>query len=162
MDRMIKDTPFNKAQIIFKEFLKKEGLPNDLLWLFNEDVISDSGKYLVKVPVPTENEILAEECYDLGRLRGFGVALHGFCLLGTRVCCYIQLPENDMDSQYKMTSGLYVKYTVVIHIKTGEAVKNSVLWHIRKWQNKRKKQVSFIKDIRSKRTLLPMFESNGV
>jgi hypothetical protein len=106
MGGMIKDTPFNKAQDAFKDFLKKQGLPVDLLWLFCEDVISESGEYLIRVPSITRNEKLAEECYELGRNRGFGVALHRFCLLDKRVCCYIQLPEDDLDSQHKLMSDI--------------------------------------------------------
>jgi hypothetical protein len=162
MDGMIKDTPFNKAQDAFKDFLKKQSLPVDLLWLFCEDVISKRGEYLIRVPTITESERLAEECYELGRNRGFGVALHGFCLLDKRVCCYIQLPEDDLDSQRKLMSDIYVKYSVVDPIKKGRAVKNPILWSIRKWQNRSKNQASFIDDIPMKKTLLPIYEGKGV
>jgi hypothetical protein len=162
MDGRIKDTSFDDAQVVFKEFLQKQGHSGCLLWLFREDVISDKGKYFIKIPKATENERRAKECYELGRRRGFGVALHGFCLLDNCICCYIQLPEDDLDSQYKLMPDVYVKYSVVESIKKGQAVRNPVLWSMRKWKNKKKKQVSFIDDMPSKKNLLPIFERNGV
>ena len=162
MNGRIKETSFDEAQGAFKKFLQKQGHSDRLLWLFREDVISEKGVYFIKVPKANENERHAKDCYELGRTRGFGVALHGFCLLDNCVCCYIQLPKDDLDSQYKLMSDVYVKYSVVEPIKKGQAVRNLILWNIRKWKNRRKEQASFIDDIPSKKTLLPDFERNGV
>jgi hypothetical protein len=125
-------------------------------------LILDRGDYLIRVPILTKNEKLAEEGYELGRHRGFGVALHGFCVLEKRVCCYIQLPENDLDSQYKLMSDIYVKYSMVDPIQRGKAIKNPIQWSIRRWQNKRIQKNSFIEEKPRKKTLLAVYKGNGV
>ena len=162
MNWIIKDTPFEKAQDTLKNFLHQQEISNDLIWLFREDVISDRGEYFVKVPIPTENQMFAQECYELGRSRGFGVALHALCLLEAQVCCYIRLPENELDAQYKLISDIYVKYSVTTPIESGRAVRNPIVWRTKKWNSRIKKHSSFIDDIPLKKTLMAIYESNEV
>lgn len=102
---MIKES-FDEAKQFFQNFLSEQGLSSDLLWIFGEDIICLSKRLLIKVPLPAENESFAEVCYNVGRERDFGICLHAFCLLDERPCCYVWLPEDDLDAQYSLMGNL--------------------------------------------------------
>jgi len=153
-DVTIAETSFDQAKACFNEFLSREGVSNDLLWLFREDVVFQGDNILIRTPVPRENDQLAENCYELGRQRNFGVALHGFCLFQSYLCCYLILPEDDLDAQYLLMSSVGVKYSVVSNPRKARSIKRSVA-------------VSdlgvdgFNTHIPSKLTLLPMYPVVG-
>ena len=96
---MITDS-FRETKQDFQRFLSEEGLSSDVLWIFREDLVCLPNRFLVKVPLPGNNENLAETLFDIGRERDLGLCLNAFCLLGGRPCCYVQIPDDDLDSQY--------------------------------------------------------------
>ena len=127
VNTMIKEN-FHEAKQFFQNFLSEQGLSSDLLWAFGEDIICLPKRFLIKVPLPAENESFAQACYDIGRERDFGLCLHAFCLLGGRPCCYIQLPKDDLDAQYSLMGNHSVKYSVRSDLINAEAVANPLLW----------------------------------
>jgi len=124
---MIKEN-FREAKQFFQNFLSEQELSSDLLWVFGEDIISLPERFLIKVPLPTENEPLAKALFDIGVERDFGLCLHAFCLLDGKPCCYVQLPEDDLDAQYSLTGNLSVKYSVRSDLINAKPVTNSLLW----------------------------------
>jgi hypothetical protein len=124
---MIQDS-FLEAKQDFQNFLVGQGLSSNLLWVFGEDIICLPKRFLIKVPLTAENEHFAEACYNIGRKRDFGICLHAFCLLDGRPCCYVQLPEDDLDAQYSLMGNLSVKYSVRTDLIKAEAIANSLLW----------------------------------
>src|SRR5687767_5352730 len=115
------ETTFREAKEFFQNFLSEQGLSSDLLWVFGEDIICLPKRFLIKVPLPAENESFAETFYNIGVERDFGVCLYAFCLLDGRPCCYVQLPEDDLDAQYSLMGNLSVKYSVRSDLINAEA-----------------------------------------
>ncbi len=119
---------FDEAKQVFQNFLSTQGLSSDLLWVFGEDVIALEKRFLIKVPLPAENECLARVCYDIGRKRDLGLCLHAFCLLDEQPCCYIQLPEDDLDAHYSLMGNHSVKYNVRSNLINAEPIESFLVW----------------------------------
>ena len=124
---MIKES-FYEAKQFFQNFLSKQGLSSDLLWVFGEDVISLENRFLIKVPLPAENESFAQACYDIGLERDFGLCLHAFCLLDGRPCCYVELPKDDLDAQYSLMGNLSLKCSVRSDLINAEPIESFLVW----------------------------------
>ena len=152
---------FYEAQSEFKNFLAREGQSSTLLWLFREDVIFLFARVFVRIPVPAENEARMAACYELGKKRGFGVNLHGFCLLDSQLCCYVVLPKDDLESQYMAMDPNLIKYSFRKELPPAETVRNPVFWKIRAWQSKRARFSHFDDHIPSRSSLLPDYGGSG-
>ena len=124
---MIKEN-FDEAKQFFQNFLSEQGLSSDLLWVFGEDIICLPNRFLIKVPLPAENESFARACYDIGRERDLGLCLHVFCLLDRRPCCYVQLPEDELDAQYSLMGNLSVKLTIRNDLINAEPIDSFLVW----------------------------------
>jgi hypothetical protein len=151
---LIAETSFDQAVDCFSQFLLTQGLSYELSWVFREDMIFDGDCILIKSPIPAENLKLAADCYELGRQRNFGVCLHGFCLFRSRLCCYVTLPEDDLDAERMLMSNVAVKYSIVYQLREAEPMENSVL-------SSGSRVNGFNSHIPSKRTLLPEFAALG-
>ncbi len=126
---------FVDAVARFREFLISQQAPSELLWVFREDVSSRKRRVLIKEPLPPENVQLAESLYERGCQRGLGVQLDAFCLLGSRVCCYICLPEDESEAQHLMIDGL--KLSVPTDLLHARSVRSDVLWRVQVWLDER-------------------------
>ncbi len=124
---MIKEN-FDEAKQFFQNFLSGQGLSSDLLWVFGEDVVSLENRFLIKVPLPAENESFSEALYNVGRERDLGLCLHAFCLLDRRPCCYVQLPEDDLDAQYSLMGNLSLKCSVRNDLINAAPIDSFLLW----------------------------------
>jgi hypothetical protein len=124
---MITDN-FLESKQDFQRFLSEQGLSSEVLWIFREDLVCLPKRFLVKVPLPKNNETLAETFFNIGRERNFGICLHAFCLLNEKVCCYIQLPDDDLESQYSLMSNERVKFSVRTNLINARPVTNFFRW----------------------------------
>ena len=124
---MIKEN-FPEAKQFFQNFLSEQGLSSDLLWVFGEDIICLPKRFLIKVPLPAENESFAEACYNIGVERNFGLGLTAFCLLDGRPCCYVELPKDDLDAQYSLMENHSVKYSVRSDLINAEPIDSFLVW----------------------------------
>jgi hypothetical protein len=124
---MIKEN-FHEAKQVFQNFLSELGLSSDLLWVFGEDVVSLENRFLIKVPLRAGNESFAEACYNIGFERGLGLCLHAFCLLDGRPCCYVQLPEDDLNAQYSLMGNLSLKCCVRSELINAEPIDSFLVW----------------------------------
>ena len=151
------ETSFDEALTDFREFLLSQKLFTQLIWIFSEDVIFEAEHIYIKTPISNKNEALAKDCYELGQKRNFGISLQAFCLFESQLCCYIYLPENDIDDQYSLMSNAALKYSVRTNLKEAESVSNVLKWKMMKLQNP--KSNSFCKDnhIPSRISLMPEF-----
>ena len=122
---------FGEAVKKFQKFLVSQHVSSELLWIFREDVISRKRRVLIKEPLPSENTRLVESLYERGCQRGLGVQLDMFCLLGSRPCCYVWLPEDEIDAQYMMVGGL--KLSVPKDWLHARWVKSNLVWRVHVW-----------------------------
>jgi len=159
--KSVAETSFEEAQSFFKKSLSKNGVSSDLLWVFREDVTFLYDRIFIRTPAPDENEIRAKACYELGQKRDFGVNLHGFCLLDSRLCCYIALPEDDLELQYMLMSKVAVKYSWRTELPEAQPISNGLMWRIREWQSSRARFSHFDNHIPSKYSLLPEYRTDG-
>jgi len=153
--KSVVDTSFDEALEDFREFLSGQGLSPDLVWVFREDVIFQREHIFIKSPIPAENEARAKACYELAQKRNFGVNLRAFCLLEVYPCCYIVLPEDDMDAERKLMSKVAVKYLVLTNLTKAEPILNPVKWLMLSLLHRKSYIGGFDEYIPSKYTLLP-------
>jgi hypothetical protein len=157
----VKNTSFAEAINSFKEFLSDQGLSSDLQWVFRDDVVFRQGRIFIKTPLPANNESRAEACYELGRERDYGVVVKAFCLLESRPCCYIVLPEDDVDAQYMLMSNVAVKYIIRTDLLEAESISNLIKWCVLRLLNRKSHIVSFDDHIPSRYSLLPEYRHRG-
>lgn len=153
------ETSFDEAEELFRRFLSENGHPPKLRWVFSEDVLFDGRAILIRVPVPEENHALARECYKLGITRNLGINLHGLCLLEDSVCCYVQLPKDDLDAQYRLLGPRFVKLSVVVEPNNAVQCRSGIIWRF--WRATFANKATGYEDmIPSRRTLLPVAYTN--
>jgi hypothetical protein len=155
--KSVADTSFDEAMGSFKDFLSGQGLSTDLAWVFREDVIFQRERIFIKTPVSPENETRAKACYELGQKRDFGISIEAFCLLESRPCCYIVLPEDDNDAMRMLIPKVAVKYLVLTDMTKAEPVSNLIKWRMLKLLNRKSHIGGFHEYIPSKHTLLPEY-----
>ncbi len=156
-NKLLAETSFDNALDGFREFLLSQKLPTDLIWIFCEDVIFQDDHTFIKTPVFNENESFARDCYELGQKRNFGISLHAFCLFESQPCCYIYLPEDNLDAQYLRMSNQSLKYSVKTNIKEAKTVSNILKWKMLKLQNPKSNSFCIDNHIPSRISLLPKF-----
>jgi hypothetical protein len=149
---------FHEAKRSFEGFLSSNGVSSEMHWIFQEDVVVQNGRILIKVPIPSQNVARAEACYELGWQRNFGVALDVLCLLNGRPCGYIVVPENDRDAQLKMMSRSLLKFSVPSVLREAVPIKNPMRWLVLRFRNPR--LFGFEAYVPSKKTLLPEYRDS--
>lgn len=127
---------FGEAVLRLQEFLAREKLSEKLLWIFRKDVTSCKRRVVIKVPIPKENQRLAEARYEEGRNRDWGISLQVLCALGNSPCCYIWLPKNEMEAEYALMIDHGLKMSVPVDLIQARAVKNGLLWRAYLWVDK--------------------------
>jgi hypothetical protein len=155
---IISETSFAEAVIEFKEFLKENNLPTDILWVFSEDVFSRNIKlfetdFWLKLPLPKENEKFAAKHYKIGQQKNLGVGLSAFALCEDKICCSLIIPTDKEDSEYLFMSPKYLKFSFVSDLPVAKAVKNTFRWTIFKLLPFRYRKGNFLVYLESKRNL---------
>jgi hypothetical protein len=119
---------FQTAYMKYRAFLTQEGHGKEPLWIFREDVIAYKRRVWLRWPLPSQNRELVEQLYEQGRQGEFGVQLTSYCLAGYHACCYVYVPENEIEASYAMLpSGL--KLSVTMNMPSAQKVSNKILWH---------------------------------
>lgn len=125
------DFDFDQAIENYTRILAEHDLSPTLLWVFREDVTVHKRRIYVRWPLPAQNADLAKELYERGRDQGLGLRLDVFCLVDHRPCCYVYVPEDEVDASYAMLSALNMSVpTTPIHAKKVRSpwIWKSLLW----------------------------------
>ena len=151
------ETSFARAVADFKEFAAENNLPTDILWIFLEDIycrnVNYFGKELwIKLPLPDENERLAETLYKIGQQKNLGICLHAFAVCEDKLCCQLIIPKDELDSQY-LFMGEDVKFTYLIDMPVAQAVKNPFRWKMFSLLPFKYRQGNYSTHLQSKRNL---------
>jgi hypothetical protein len=155
---IIAQTSFDEAVGEFKKFLAENNIPSEILWLFKEDVFSRNVEFhaldfWLKLPLPEENEKLAEKHYEIGRQKNFGLGLSAFALCEGKVCCAVVIPKDKEDSEYMLMSPEYLKFSCVIGMPVARAVRSSLRWKLFRLLPFKYKQGNFLVYLQSKKDL---------
>lgn len=120
---MSAEEDFQTAYTNYRTFLTQEGHGKEPLWIFREDVIAYKRCVWLRWPLPAQNRELAERLYEQGRQGEFGVCLSTYCVAGYHACCYVFVPDNELDANHTMLqSGL--KLAVMLDMPIAEKVSN--------------------------------------
>ena len=84
---------FDHAVSDFRRFLAEQGHPDDLIWVFRDDLWRRGPDHiLVRYPPPTENHLLAKKVYEEGRERGL-VAITAIATAESRTAATVWFPK---------------------------------------------------------------------
>ncbi len=119
---------FDNAIRQLKTFLAGQNVSTDLVWVFREDVVSYKLRLYVRASLPNDNDDLAASLYERGLVRDLGVRLEVLCLLGSRPCCYIWLPEDREDAGYSLLLMSKFIISVPTELPHARPVKNRLAW----------------------------------
>lgn len=112
--RVSESPPFEEALSVFRRFLRRQGVSDNMRWLWRDAIISRRGPGARKSAsrrIFIDRQKLADqdsvrEYYDRGVERGLGIALRVFCLAEGIPLCYIYVPEDETAAGYAMMSAL--------------------------------------------------------
>jgi hypothetical protein len=124
--------PFSEALKVFTNFLRKHKVSDTVRWIWREAIISRMAtgtQHSYSLPIYLDAARLADEVdiesyYNVGVGRGFGITLSVFCIADGIPYCFVDLPENESDADYKMMSTL--KCSMPIPTPTARLIRNSV------------------------------------
>lgn len=128
----LQNSTFLEAKKYFQNFLVQQGVSDNLIWIFREDIIPQDDGVLVRMPLPSENEKCAKYYYETGCKRELGICFIAFALLNSHPCCYIQLPLNKIESEYMlMSDGL--KCSINTDLLKAKSVNSALTWAVSKF-----------------------------
>ena len=122
---------FARAVEDFQQFLAEQSVSSELVWIFREDVASTKGRIFIREPLPKENVAIAETLFKRGLKRGLGVSLDVLCLVGSRHCGFVWLPENEREAELHLVAGL--KMSVPSRPPVASPVHSRFTWQWHKW-----------------------------
>jgi hypothetical protein len=127
--------PLEAAMATFRGFLLREGLANAIRWIWRDNVYTRRapGSYRSwRRPIylnldGTADTSLVGRYYRWGVGRKLGIALCVFCVADGQPCCYVYLPEDETDAEYRMMTSL--KYQIPSPVPVATIVANP----LRRW-----------------------------
>jgi len=154
----IAETSFADAVKEFKEFLAKNNQPTEILWVFLEDTFARNTNYLenhfwLKLPLPEENEKLAEETYRIGQQKNLGICLMALALCEGKVCCAVIAPKDEETSEHLLMSPEHLKLGYVMDMPVAKVVKSAFRWKLFRLLPFKYKQRRFSGNLPSKKDL---------
>ena len=155
--------PFDEALGRFRRFLKSEGGPTDLFWVFREDVSTWGCTDWIREPVPAENSNLAFAYYEFGRHQGLGVTLSCLCDVDGRAACFVWVPKDQSEAADRFQAPclkLSVHRGPIGPCRNGVSVRSYVSWQYRRWRNQ--KWVGFNDDLPSRREAVQRVATGAV
>jgi len=119
---------FDSAVNDFIRFVVEQGYPPTLLWTTQQDVVLWRRRFFVRWSDPVERSQQAEEDFENGLARGFGVALDGRGKVDSITISRVFVPEDDLDAQYRQIPLTGFKMSVAVDPRPFVLVKTVALW----------------------------------
>ena len=123
---------FDDAVNQLQHFLAGQNISPELRWVFHEDVVYRNGRIIVKEPLPEGNSRTVELLYERGREQDSGIRLETLCLLGSRPCCYIWLPQDPPNDKHSLLLMSKFAMGVPIVLQPAQSVRNPLTWQLYK------------------------------
>jgi hypothetical protein len=83
----------------FQRFLKREGFPTRLIWVFHEEVVFLKQCMYVRRRHEAERNREAQEFFESGMTKGLGVSLEGYAISDDAIYCDIYVPKDKEEAQ---------------------------------------------------------------
>jgi hypothetical protein len=128
------EIPFEEAVSGLRELMRSCGVSDEIVWLFREDILTTGGEYgppdyhFKNINQSIGKEEQARRYYKPGQDKGLGVCLRAFISLGDKVGCWVEIPEDELDGEYKMIPVWGLKYSCVENMQEAAIVKNPIKW----------------------------------
>jgi hypothetical protein len=118
---------FDEAIAGFREFLRAQGLPDQIRWVTQRSVlISSRGFYWIKFQNIADDLAIAHETYVKGINRGMGISINALCKTEANTFAYIFVPEDQEEAERLLIGGL--KLSVPINIPKAKLIDNPFAW----------------------------------
>jgi hypothetical protein len=144
-------TSFEQAEALFKIFLKDNNISTNLHWIFREDIEAESwNSAIMRTPLPPENRELTKQYFELGKKRNLGVAITTLSTLNGEPCCFIVLPEDDTDAQYRLMGNRYIKFSFSVVLRDARPIRNPIIWYFKQFFRRRGGRPYWVDDIPSR------------
>ena len=150
------ETSFDEAESQFCLFLESLGVSSKVQWVFREDVLMDKMQVLIRTPLPENNRALAHDCFELGKQRNLGIAFQAAYSFNELTCCYIQLPLDDTEAQYRLMGNRNLKLSCRVDLGQAKGVSSYARWLIKGLFSNEQHNYFRLADIPSRNTLLPV------
>lgn len=121
---------FAEAIKSMQAFVLDHARLSGIFWVFSEDMIYLPNQVVINSASIDNNENIARTFFNLGVERDFGLAINAFCQVDGRAGCTIQLPEDDVDAQYKLMANTGVKYSIREPLLAAK-LESSFVWKLR-------------------------------
>ena len=126
---------FGEAEKCFQSFLESNGFNSDIRWVFREDVAMRRGEYLIRCPIPESNRAYARKLFYVGLDRALGYKLSCLAIVNNVPVCYLLVPEDATDAEYKMLEEYSVQFSYPDPPKTAESIHHGLSWYYWKWKS---------------------------
>ncbi len=120
---------FNAAVEEFKDFLSKQGRPNDIQWVFRDNVYTKRNAFFVTVPLPETNCGLAERAYNAGVTQD-QIAMIAVAKLPNSVLATIWYPITEQQRPQGWEYGL--RYVINEPLLDASKVRLGWRWRVRR------------------------------
>jgi hypothetical protein len=121
-------TTFSEATDDLRAFLRREGRPDRIAWVFREDVAEIGSVRFIRAPAPAANAQHAERLYLRGVQRGLGVSLEAFAHTDEVTYAWVFVPTDETDAEYSMVGGEHLKLAIPQERQVPREVTNRASW----------------------------------
>ena len=126
--------PFAEASARMSAFLRSQGAPESIVWLFWDDVTSYRRQFWVRARPCREARSAAEALFEIARERRLGVALRGVCEVDGATACYVWMPKTSTEAEYALQPPT-LKLWVPTPLMKARVVRSSLRWKWLRWLN---------------------------
>ena len=125
---------FERVAGDFRQFLRRQGYPEQVVWVEPGDVIVSDRNLYIRRSNPHANEERVNRAFDAGLRRGLGVLLAALCVTTDATCCYLWAPR-DEDEAMRHLLPRGPKFSVPADRgRKGTVVASPVKWLLLRWK----------------------------
>jgi hypothetical protein len=137
---------FDTAIASFRDFISRQDQPPDIRWIFREDIVELGRQVYICLPL-SDAEEQVRQLYAEGVERGLGINLHAYCFLDAHTLCYIWLPKDEVDADYRMLGGLKFSMSANPEQRKAIGVTSGLRWRWLRCLESRRSQHNWADDI---------------
>jgi len=135
---------FFQATENFREFLRREGRPERIEWIFREDVSEIGRVKFIRVPPPAGNAQAAERLYLLGAERGLGISIEALTHTDEITYAWVFVPTDATNAECSLVGGEHLKLAMPRECVPPREVNNSMSWWLVRLRASANRRFKFI------------------